>query len=133
MTAALRELARRIDVFQDRFGRCVSWLMLLMVVVVFSDVIMRYAFSKSSVFTQELEWHLFGLVLAGLVASAACRSQNQRISWPDPTGDALRRSSAVRRGPPPCPANRSQTREMGELMHYRRAAAIHPQRTACYP
>jgi len=25
-------------------------------------VIMRYAFNKSSVFTQELEWHLFGVV-----------------------------------------------------------------------
>jgi len=58
----LRELARRIDRFQDRIGRGVSWLMLLMVLVVFSDVIMRYAFRKSWVFTQELEWHLFGLI-----------------------------------------------------------------------
>ena len=62
MAVALRELARRIDAFQDRFGRGVSWIMLLMVLVVFFDVIMRYAFSKSSVFTQELEWHLFGVV-----------------------------------------------------------------------
>jgi TRAP-type mannitol/chloroaromatic compound transport system permease small subunit len=62
VAASLRELARRIDAFQDRWGRGVSWLMLLMVLVVFFDVIMRYVFSKSSVFTQELEWHLFGLV-----------------------------------------------------------------------
>ena len=58
----LRELARKIDAFQERFGRGVSWIMLLMVPVVFSDVVMRYALNKSSVFTQELEWHLFGLV-----------------------------------------------------------------------
>ena len=58
----LRELARRIDAFQDSLGRAVSWVMLFMVLIVFLDVIMRYAFSKSSVFTQELEWHLFGLV-----------------------------------------------------------------------
>ena len=58
----LRGLSRRIDAFQDRFGRAVSWIMLLMVVVVFVDVLLRYAFNKSSVFTQELEWHLFGLV-----------------------------------------------------------------------
>ena len=58
----LRELARKIDAFQDRFGRGVSWIMLLMVLVVFFDVIMRYALNKSSVFTQELEWHLFGVV-----------------------------------------------------------------------
>jgi len=58
----LRWLARKIDAFQERFGRGVSWIMLLMVLVVFVDVLMRYAFNKSSVFTQELEWHLFGLV-----------------------------------------------------------------------
>jgi len=58
----LRNIARKIDAFQDRFGRAVSWLMLLMVVVVFMDVILRYAFNVSFVFTQELEWHLFGMV-----------------------------------------------------------------------
>src|SRR5882724_13548282 len=58
----LRELARKIDAFQEWFGRGVSWIMLLMVLVVFFDVVMRYAFNKSSVFTQELEWHLFGVV-----------------------------------------------------------------------
>lgn len=62
VAAALRSLARKIDGFQDRFGRGVSWLMLLMVVVVFTDVIMRYAFKTSFVWTQELEWHLFGVV-----------------------------------------------------------------------
>lgn len=55
----LRELARKIDAFQERVGRAVSWLMLAMVAVVFTDVLL---FNKSSVFTQELEWHLFGLV-----------------------------------------------------------------------
>lgn len=58
----LRELARKIDALQERIGRGVSWLMFGMVVVVFSDVVFRYVFNKSSVFTQELEWHLFGLV-----------------------------------------------------------------------
>ena len=58
----LRQLARRIDAFQERFGQAVSWLMFAMVVVVFGDVVSRYLFNKSSVFTQELEWHLFGLV-----------------------------------------------------------------------
>jgi TRAP-type mannitol/chloroaromatic compound transport system permease small subunit len=58
----LRELARKIDRFQERFGESVSWLMFAMVVVVFSDVIFRYLFNRSWVFIQELEWHLFGLV-----------------------------------------------------------------------
>lgn len=62
MAQVLRNIARKIDAFQDRFGRGVSWLMLLMVLVVFTDVILRYAFNISFVFTQELEWHLFGMV-----------------------------------------------------------------------
>ncbi len=58
----LRQLARRIDWFQERFGNAVSWLMFGMVVVVFGDVVARYLFNRSSVLIQELEWHLFGLV-----------------------------------------------------------------------
>ncbi len=58
----LRELARKIDAFQEGCGRVVSWLMVAMVAVVFFDVLGRYFFKKSSVFTQELEWWLFGIV-----------------------------------------------------------------------
>jgi TRAP-type mannitol/chloroaromatic compound transport system permease small subunit len=48
------------DVLNREVGRAVSWISLLMVLVVTVDVIMRYAFGTSYVFTQELEWHLFG-------------------------------------------------------------------------
>jgi TRAP-type mannitol/chloroaromatic compound transport system permease small subunit len=56
----MRELARRIDRFQDWFGRSVSWLSLGMVLVVFGDVITRYVFRTTSGAMQELEWYLFG-------------------------------------------------------------------------
>jgi len=56
----MRELARRIDRFQEKFGRGVSWLSLAMVLVVFGDVISRYAFRMTSGAVQELEWYLFG-------------------------------------------------------------------------
>lgn len=56
----MRELAHRIDRWQERFGRGVSWLSLVMVVVVFSDVISRYVFRVTSGAMQELEWYLFG-------------------------------------------------------------------------
>ncbi|PYP34123.1 MAG: C4-dicarboxylate ABC transporter permease [Gemmatimonadetes bacterium] len=56
----MRELARRIDRFQERFGCGVSWLSLAMVLVVFGDVISRYAFRTTSGGVQELEWYLFG-------------------------------------------------------------------------
>lgn len=66
----LRELARTIDRAQDAFGRSLAWLMLLMVLVVFTDVLMRYLFQRTYVWTQELEWYLFAityLMAAGYV------------------------------------------------------------------
>ena len=73
----LRELARKIDLFQERWGRGVSWLMFLMVVVVFGDVIFRYAFSRSWVFIQELEWHLFGIIY--LLAAGYTLLHNEHV------------------------------------------------------
>jgi TRAP-type mannitol/chloroaromatic compound transport system permease small subunit len=58
----LRNIARKIDALDDRFGRLVSWIMLFMVLVVFTDVVLRYLFSTTTVWLQELEWHLFGIV-----------------------------------------------------------------------
>ena len=57
----LRELARRIDGFQDALGRALSWLMLGMVLIVFFDVVSRYVLSRTFVFTQELEWYVFAV------------------------------------------------------------------------
>jgi TRAP-type mannitol/chloroaromatic compound transport system permease small subunit len=73
----VRELARKIDAFQEQFGRGVSWLMLGMVVVVFTDVIFRYLFNRSSVFVQEAEWHLFGLVY--LLAAGYTMLYNEHV------------------------------------------------------
>jgi TRAP-type mannitol/chloroaromatic compound transport system permease small subunit len=57
----LRQLARLIDAVQERVGRFTSFVTLAMVLVVFTDVVMRYGFSRSSVFMQEMEWHLFAV------------------------------------------------------------------------
>ena len=56
-----RELARKIDAAQDALGRGLAWGMLLMVLVVFGDVLMRYVFKRTYVWTQELEWYLFAI------------------------------------------------------------------------
>ena len=58
----LKKFADMIDVVNDAIGRGVSWVTTLLVVVVFLDVVMRYALNISFVFTQELEWHLFGFI-----------------------------------------------------------------------
>ena len=59
---ALKKLSHWIDSLNLWVGRVVAWSTALVVVVVFVDVVMRYAFNTSFVFTQELEWHLFAFI-----------------------------------------------------------------------
>nr|NJM04187.1 TRAP transporter small permease subunit [Desulfobacula sp.] len=58
----LEQFVLVIDGLGDKIGRLVGWLTTLMVLVVFYDTVMRYAFNKGSVALQELEWHLFAIV-----------------------------------------------------------------------
>ena len=58
----LAELSRFIDRINDWVGRMVGWVTLGLVLVVFVDVVMRYLFRTSFVFTQEMEWHLFAFI-----------------------------------------------------------------------
>ena len=58
----LLNLAKGIDVLNEWIGRGVAWVTLGLVLVIFVDVVMRYLFRTSFVFTQELEWHLFAFI-----------------------------------------------------------------------
>lgn len=55
-------LSAWIDKLNEWIGRGTSWVSLALVMVVFLDVVMRYAFNKSFVFAQELEWHIFAFI-----------------------------------------------------------------------
>jgi TRAP-type mannitol/chloroaromatic compound transport system permease small subunit len=59
---ALKTVTRAIDSLNEWIGRGVAWISLGLVLVVFVDVVMRYLFKTSFVFTQELEWHLFAFI-----------------------------------------------------------------------
>lgn len=49
--------------FNKLCGKILTAILLLMTLNVFYDVIMRYAFHNSSVGMQEMEWHLFSLLI----------------------------------------------------------------------
>lgn len=55
-------ISRWIDALNEYVGRGVAWVTVLLVVIIFIDVIMRYTLNTSFVFVQELEWHLFGFI-----------------------------------------------------------------------
>ena len=59
---ALKRISSWIDAINQQVGRMVAWVSLGLVAVIFIDVTMRYLFNTSFVFTQELEWQLFGFI-----------------------------------------------------------------------
>lgn len=58
----IRKFCNLIDSINEWIGRGVSWTTLGLVIVVFSDVLMRYLLNISYVFTQELEWQIFSFI-----------------------------------------------------------------------
>ncbi len=58
----LERLVNGIDYLSEKIGRGVGWLTTSMVLIVFYDTVMRYAFNKGNVALQELEWHIFAVV-----------------------------------------------------------------------
>ena len=55
-----------IERIVDLVGECVSWIALAIVVLMATNVLLRYLFSMGSVWAQELEWHLLvPLILFG--------------------------------------------------------------------
>lgn len=64
---SLTGLRTRIERFTDLTGRATSWLVLVIVVLMATNVLLRYLFSYGSVWAQELEWHLLApLILFGM-------------------------------------------------------------------
>lgn len=59
----LLKLEKLFDKFADIIGTITSIAMVLMILNVFYDVITRYVFNVSSIGMQEMEWHLFSVII----------------------------------------------------------------------
>lgn len=65
----------------DIVGRITSILLFLMILNVFYDVIMRYFFRNSSVGMQEMEWHLFAIIILFGVSVALKDEGHVRVDF----------------------------------------------------
>jgi TRAP-type mannitol/chloroaromatic compound transport system permease small subunit len=54
----LASVASAIDLMIDKIGMVSAWTSFALVLVMATNVLLRYAFSTGSVWSQELEWHL---------------------------------------------------------------------------
>jgi TRAP-type mannitol/chloroaromatic compound transport system permease small subunit len=72
-------LAARIEALIDGVGRATLYLVLAMIALVATNVLLRYAFSFGSVWSQELEWHLLAAVILLGMSYAIQRGDNVRV------------------------------------------------------
>ncbi len=56
-------LQRWIGYLTEYIGRALSWLVLALALLIFYDVGMRYLLHGGSIALQEMEWHLFSMIL----------------------------------------------------------------------
>ncbi len=69
----------RVEALVDVIGRVTLYIALVMIALVATNVLLRYAFSLGSVWAQELEWHLLAaLILLGM-SHALQRGDNVRV------------------------------------------------------
>lgn len=73
----MNKIADKIDAANEKIGRSVSWLTLILVLLVCYDVISRYLFKSSIVAVQELQWHLFAIIF--LVAAAYTLKYDEHV------------------------------------------------------
>ncbi len=72
-------LTRRIEALIDAIGQATLYLALAMIGLVATNVLLRYAFSFGSVWSQELEWHLLATVILLGMSYALQRGDNVRV------------------------------------------------------
>ena len=69
----------RIERFIDWVGRAASWLALAIVVLMATNVVLRYLFSYGSVWAQELEWHLLAPLILFAIAWGMQKGEHVRV------------------------------------------------------
>ncbi len=69
----------RIEGFIDWVGRATSWLALAIVLLMATNVVLRYLFSVGTVWAQELEWHLLAPLILFGIAYALLKGEHVRV------------------------------------------------------
>ena len=77
--AAMAGVADAADAFIDRIGRFSAWVVLAMVLLISGNTLARYFFSASTVWLQELEWHLLALTALWGVSVMQLRGAAVRV------------------------------------------------------
>jgi TRAP-type mannitol/chloroaromatic compound transport system permease small subunit len=72
-------LSRAIDMFNEKVGRALAWLILVAVIVSTVNAVIRKVFNVSSNAWLEAQWYLFGAVFLGCAAYTFLKNEHIRI------------------------------------------------------
>ena len=75
----MENLLLKIESFIETIGKAVSWLTLLLVILVFGNVFIRYVLNAPMAWAKELEWHLFALIFMMGAAYTLKHDQHVRV------------------------------------------------------
>ena len=68
-----------IDAYTDRLGESVAWLTTVLMILICTDVFLRYLLSSTKTWIIELEWHLFSLIFLFGAAYSLLHDQHVRV------------------------------------------------------
>jgi len=68
-----------VDKINDRIGKSISWLTLLLILLVCFDVLRRFFLNKTDAWVMELEWHMFGIIFLLGAAYTFKESKHVRV------------------------------------------------------
>jgi len=77
LKSILLKIISIIDAFTECTGKFISIFVIILVLLVGYDVSMRYLFNSGSIAIQELEWHLFSIIL--LLGSAYTLKHDEHV------------------------------------------------------
>jgi len=77
----LLTIEKKLDKLIEWMGNILVIILLLMILNVFYDVIMRYIFHNSSIAMQEIEWHLFSIVILFGVSYSLKEDAHVRVDF----------------------------------------------------
>jgi TRAP-type mannitol/chloroaromatic compound transport system permease small subunit len=75
----LLTISRAIDALNERIGRTVIWLVLVMALISAANAMVRYMFNRSSNAWLELQWYLFAAVFLLCAGYTLLRNEHIRI------------------------------------------------------
>lgn len=70
---------RSIEAVIDTIGRATSWVALVIILLMTCNVILRYTLNYGSVWAQEMEWHLMGVLVLFGMSYALLKDDNVRV------------------------------------------------------